>query len=200
MCAGVPSPGQRFDILLTLLSEMENSLSDIQIQQLATVTHGFVGADLAALCNEAALVCLRHYVKFNKSCDDFGCNRKSIVHAGKIVDLDNSESLEAQFSRDHSNCASSSPPDLSVSSENLLDSAARKTTSKSSNSNVWNGVDTNGRSFIMDEQCMLVVTFEDFEKAKMKIRPSAMREVCLVYVCSFTKSIWEFTISLICAP
>ncbi|CBI32813.3 unnamed protein product, partial [Vitis vinifera] len=94
---GVPSPGQRYDILLNLLSEMENSLSDMQIQQLATVTHGFVGADLAALCNEAALVCLRRYVK----------------------------------------------------------------------------------SFIMEEECMLVVTFEDFEKARMKIRPSAMREVIL---------------------
>lgn len=176
---GVPSPGQRYDILLNLLSEMENSLSDMQIQQLATVTHGFVGADLAALCNEAALVCLRRYVKFKKSCDDFHCNRTSIVHDGKIADPDDSEALEDQFSRDHPDCASSSPPDLSVSSENLPYFGVQKTTSNRTN-NIWNGVDASvRRSFIMEEECMLVVTFEDFEKARMKIRPSAMREVIL---------------------
>ncbi|KAL6337620.1 hypothetical protein AAG906_037213 [Vitis piasezkii] len=176
---GVPSPGQRYDILLTLLSEMENSLSDMQIQQLATVTHGFVGADLAALCNEAALVCLRRYVKFKKSCDDFHCNRTSIVHDGKIADPDDSEALEDQFSRDHPDCASSSPPDLSVSSENLPYFGVQKATSNRTN-NIWNGVDASvRRSFIMEEECMLVVTFEDFEKARMRIRPSAMREVIL---------------------
>lgn len=181
LCAGVPSPGQRYDILLTLLSEMENSLSDMQIQQLATVTHGFVGADLAALCNEAALVCLRRYVKFKKSCDDFHCNRTSIVHDGKIADPDDSEALEDQFSRDHPDCASSSPPDLSVSSENLPYFGVQKTTSNRTN-NIWNGVDASvRRSFIMEEECMLVVTFEDFEKARMRIRPSAMREVCLIH-------------------
>ena len=88
---------------------MENSLSDMQIQQLATVTHDFVGSDLAALCNEAALVCLRRYVKFKKSCDDFRCNRTSIVHAGKIVNPDDSEGLEDQLSRDHLDCIFLSP-------------------------------------------------------------------------------------------
>ncbi|KAF8007084.1 hypothetical protein BT93_K1170 [Corymbia citriodora subsp. variegata] len=55
---GVPSSKQRFEILSTLLSVMEHSLSESQIQQLAMSTHGFVGGDLAALCNEAALVIL----------------------------------------------------------------------------------------------------------------------------------------------
>lgn len=192
--AGVPSPGQRYDILLTLLSEMENSLSDLQIQQLATVTHGFVGADLAALCNEAALVCLRHYVKFKDSCDDFHCNRTSIIHDGKIANLEDSEDSEDQLSRDHSDCASAPCPDLFVSSENLPYYGARKTNSKGKNI-IWNEVDASVRkSFIMDEEHMLVVAFEDFEKARMKIRPSAMREVCLTFNFSilFTKSIGEF--------
>ncbi|KAF2291020.1 hypothetical protein GH714_018469 [Hevea brasiliensis] len=56
---GVPSPKQRLDILNTLLTQMEHSLSEMQVQNLAMATHGFVGADLASLCNEAALVCLR---------------------------------------------------------------------------------------------------------------------------------------------
>jgi transitional endoplasmic reticulum ATPase len=32
---------------------------DVELDQLASVTHGFVGADLEALCREAAMVCLR---------------------------------------------------------------------------------------------------------------------------------------------
>ncbi len=33
---------------------------DIQLLHLADITHGFVGADLEALCREAAMICLRH--------------------------------------------------------------------------------------------------------------------------------------------
>ncbi len=33
--------------------------ADVDLEQLAAITHGFVGADLAALCREAAMICLR---------------------------------------------------------------------------------------------------------------------------------------------
>jgi transitional endoplasmic reticulum ATPase len=36
--------------------------SDVDLSRLAEVTHGFVGADLAALCREAAMICLRTIV------------------------------------------------------------------------------------------------------------------------------------------
>ena len=32
---------------------------DVELDRLATITHGFVGADLEALCREAAMICLR---------------------------------------------------------------------------------------------------------------------------------------------
>ena len=32
---------------------------DVEIGHLAEITHGFVGADLEALCREAAMICLR---------------------------------------------------------------------------------------------------------------------------------------------
>jgi transitional endoplasmic reticulum ATPase len=32
---------------------------DVNLRHLASITHGFVGADLAALCREAAMICLR---------------------------------------------------------------------------------------------------------------------------------------------
>ncbi|KAJ8760593.1 hypothetical protein K2173_015260 [Erythroxylum novogranatense] len=100
---GVPSPLQRQDILNVLLSKKEHSLSDVQVQHLAMVTHGFVGADLAGLCNEAALVCLRRYIK--------------------------------------------------------------------------NGSRTNTKEPSMMEEEMLTISFEDFDKSRMKVRPSAMREM-----------------------
>ncbi|KAE8704186.1 CIP111 protein [Hibiscus syriacus] len=127
---GVPSPKQRLDILHTLLRKIDHNISDIQVQQLAMVTHGFVGADLASLCNEAALVCLRRYVKF----------------------------------KDSSSCK------LPDSAEAVLQTTA----------SIHNGIDniSEGTSLVK-ENCLLRVVFEDFEKARMKVRPSAMREIIL---------------------
>ena len=59
---GMPSPSQRYDVLLALLNEKEHRLLDSDIHHLAMTTHGFVGADLASLCNEAAFVCLRRCI------------------------------------------------------------------------------------------------------------------------------------------
>ncbi|WCJ34914.1 Cam interacting protein 111 [Euphorbia peplus] len=131
---GVPSSKQRLEILNTLLSQMEHTLSDMQVQHLAVVTHGFVGADLAALCNEAALVCLRGYTKSHSnmfsmvSCvEGFGC--------------------------------------LGEMQESSADSALVNTTSKD--------------EIFPEKETTLKLNIEDFEKARMKVRPSAMREVIL---------------------
>jgi len=35
---------------------------DVDLERIAAITHGFVGADLAALCREAAMVCLRGFL------------------------------------------------------------------------------------------------------------------------------------------
>ncbi|XP_050245167.1 calmodulin-interacting protein 111 isoform X2 [Quercus robur] len=163
---GVPSPKQRLDILVTLLSEMQHSLLDIQVQHLATVTHGFVGADLAALCNEAALVCLRRYVKFKHSCHDLHSSTLCEGWSGGI--LERSDCLEdtRNISRDY---ADSSVSNSGVSSD-IQPSFCLKGTIPKILDNIMDGI---------DEECRLRVTFEDFERARMKVRPSAMREVIL---------------------
>ncbi|KAM6555214.1 hypothetical protein CsatB_002233 [Cannabis sativa] len=150
---GVPSPKQRLDILLCLLSEMEHSLSDIQVQNLAISTHGFVGADLATLCNEAALVCLRRYANVVSTCDNV---HGTSIHHDDSDNVAESDSLKdtRDVSRDYSYYASSSIS--SSRDDNIHD--------------VGDGI---------KEECMLKVGFEDFMKAKMKVRPSAMREVIL---------------------
>uniref|UniRef100_A0ABM5GJD4 vesicle-fusing ATPase n=1 Tax=Pogona vitticeps TaxID=103695 RepID=A0ABM5GJD4_9SAUR len=52
---GVPNAQNRRDILSKLLNKVPHSLTTKELTQLADKTHGYVGADLAALCKEAGL-------------------------------------------------------------------------------------------------------------------------------------------------
>jgi SpoVK/Ycf46/Vps4 family AAA+-type ATPase len=168
--AGVPSPKQRLDILLTLLGEMEHALLDMQVEHLAMVTHGYVGADLASLCNEAALVCLRRYVKFKYSCPDLVSSSASVACEGcSDVIIDGSDCLEVtrDISKDYADSATSSVSNLSVSSE-IRPPFTLKGTVPEHADHIIDG---------FEEECRLRVAFEDFEKARIKVRPSAMREV-----------------------
>ncbi|KAH7670711.1 P-loop containing nucleoside triphosphate hydrolase protein [Dioscorea alata] len=146
---GVPSPDQRLDILQTLLSDIDHSLSSKEIQTLAMATHGFVAADLAALCNEAAMTALRRYIKFGNS----------DKHAGAL------SSLLAELSV-------SVKPVSCLGSEKALETQDMSQTVEEPDLLV---------------EMMLKVSIDDFEKAKMKVRPSAMREVML----EFPKVSWE---------
>ncbi|XP_013915267.1 PREDICTED: spermatogenesis-associated protein 5 isoform X1 [Thamnophis sirtalis] len=56
---GVPNSQDRLDILRKLLSKTPHSLSTTDLAQLADSAHGYVGADLAALCKEAGMHALR---------------------------------------------------------------------------------------------------------------------------------------------
>ncbi|KGN43948.1 calmodulin-interacting protein 111 isoform X1 [Cucumis sativus] len=178
---GVPSPNQRLDILHTILSEMEHSLSVVQVQHLAMVTHGFVGADLAALCNEAALVCIRRYQKFKVSSDYHSFGRSVIAEEqhkfNEVAHKANDDHMisepvllqdEGSISGVCQNLVSSSISEHTFTSDPL--------TCVSSNEVVADSEDSFNSSEI---KCKLKVVFEDFEIARMKVRPSAMREVIL---------------------
>ncbi|NWV02752.1 SPAT5 protein, partial [Ptilonorhynchus violaceus] len=56
---GIPNSQDRLDILQKLLKKVPHSLTEEQLAQLADSAHGYVGADLAALCKEAGLYALR---------------------------------------------------------------------------------------------------------------------------------------------
>ncbi|MFX0134517.1 MAG: CDC48 family AAA ATPase [Candidatus Hodarchaeota archaeon] len=62
---GVPNKGGRLEILqihtrgMPLSDDIKNKE---KIKEFANITHGFVGADLAALCREAAMNALRRYI------------------------------------------------------------------------------------------------------------------------------------------
>ncbi|KAK4485525.1 hypothetical protein RD792_008167, partial [Penstemon davidsonii] len=155
---GVPSPVQRREILHVILSEMRHSLLDKDIQQLAMVTHGYVGADLAALCNEAALVRRRQYVKLTLD-SDF----KLSTFALDSVSQTSSPSCDARLGGDMD--ASQS---LEYSVQSNLDSAFSCTLETQNSSDIMDGIGVTGTGVRNNS--------EDFEKARVKIRPSAMRE------------------------
>ncbi|XP_032268664.1 ATPase family protein 2 homolog isoform X1 [Phoca vitulina] len=57
---GVPNAADRLDILQKLLQRVPHLLTEVELLQLANSAHGYVGADLKALCNEAdyeSLIC-----------------------------------------------------------------------------------------------------------------------------------------------
>ena len=53
---GVPGPTGRMDILQRLLRHVSTSIGECDLQHIASCTHGYVGADLSALCREAGTV------------------------------------------------------------------------------------------------------------------------------------------------
>ncbi|RYG50432.1 AAA family ATPase, partial [archaeon] len=59
---GIPSAAARCDILAACLRRYPHALSRAEMDAVGDVTHGFVGADLASLCQEAALACVRRCV------------------------------------------------------------------------------------------------------------------------------------------
>jgi transitional endoplasmic reticulum ATPase len=55
---GIPDANSRLEIIHVHSRGMPLA-KDVDLQHLAQITHGFVGADLEALCREAAMACLR---------------------------------------------------------------------------------------------------------------------------------------------
>ncbi|KAM5233970.1 ATPase family gene 2 protein homolog A isoform 2-T2 [Hipposideros larvatus] len=60
---GVPNAEARLDILQKLLLKVPHLLTKAELLQLANNAHGYVGADLKALCNEAGLYALKRVLK-----------------------------------------------------------------------------------------------------------------------------------------
>ncbi|CAG8616756.1 10524_t:CDS:10 [Dentiscutata erythropus] len=67
---GIPNATSRFSILLTLLQKVPHILSPEDINGLAIKLHGYVGADLAAVCREAGLKAVKRCVKHCQQIED----------------------------------------------------------------------------------------------------------------------------------
>uniref|UniRef100_K4A5G0 AAA+ ATPase domain-containing protein n=1 Tax=Setaria italica TaxID=4555 RepID=K4A5G0_SETIT len=160
----VPSPEQRMDILQHLLIGVYHSLNDEELKSVALETHGFVGADLAALCNEAAMCALRRYISLKENLNiQLGHPDSSVDKC--IRDTDDPSGYQESLL----------PACFSTMS--LDDAPCTNSNEKSSKSY---DVNTKGsESYDAIDEKALSVNTEDFKKAKTKVRPSAMREVML---------------------
>ncbi|KAG9455074.1 hypothetical protein H6P81_007978 [Aristolochia fimbriata] len=152
---GVPSKAQRLDVLLTLLTDMRHSLSNSEIEYLASTTHGFVGADLASLCNEAALTSLRHYIKLENM------HSKAENVTASMYQIDSLQFLLLN---------------LSLSNRCIPHPDHAKIISKIDSFQDEVNIDDNSVALVEDEH-LLQITLDHFEVAKLKVRPSAMKEV-----------------------
>uniref|UniRef100_UPI00358EF08A ATPase family gene 2 protein homolog A isoform X2 n=1 Tax=Myxine glutinosa TaxID=7769 RepID=UPI00358EF08A len=83
---GVPGPTGRMDILQRLLRRVSTSLGECDLQHIASCTHGYVGADLSALCREAGLNALRQKLNSSKEQkDDIIITMEDFKQALKVV-------------------------------------------------------------------------------------------------------------------
>merc|ERR1719159_821369 len=60
---GVPDDNGRLEVLRIHTKNMKLA-PDVKLEEIAANTHGYVGADLAQLCTEAALTCIREKMEF----------------------------------------------------------------------------------------------------------------------------------------
>lgn len=177
---GVPSSAQRSDIFHTILRGMRHALSEIQVEQLAMATHGFVGADLSALCCEAAFVCLRRHLDQRTSSSSLPLEEAPLA----ACECKGSESLTnmTDISSDISDSASSCITVSATTSGAQCSSSLNGTVSLVPDDIQNSGNSCSEQMLRKEGEHTLSVEFEDFEKAKTKIRPSAMREVWLFFI------------------
>ncbi|OWF55570.1 Spermatogenesis-associated protein 5 [Mizuhopecten yessoensis] len=60
---GVPTAADRLEILQRLISTVPHSLSDTDVAEVADTAHGYVGADLAYVCQQASVNAVKRYLQ-----------------------------------------------------------------------------------------------------------------------------------------
>lgn len=67
---GIPSAAARLDILTVLFRGLKHNLTASELEAIAAKTHGYVGADLALVCQEAGLLAIQRLRKLHVDIDD----------------------------------------------------------------------------------------------------------------------------------
>lgn len=176
---GVPSPSQRFEILQAILHRMNHSLTNKDLQSLSSNTHGFVGADLTALCNEAAMSALRRYISMESPNNGYKQQEPLENRHLRMKDITNTDgSQNIIASSDSVEYVSGLLSDLKICSDNTQKQLGDCTVITKA---YGDGRDKSSQAIStrLLKFSFLKVTIDDFEVAKMKVRPSALREVML---------------------
>ena len=138
------------------LKDLRHSLTEHDVDSLAAAAHGFVGADLAAICNEAAMAALRRIITTAKC-------------PSSAAPAPASGSSPAPYRIGQNNYAQNSPGRSRPSQTSPSGIAAQSTAAPAATA------DASANSHVAELQ----VTLADFKVAETRVQPSAMREVGL---------------------
>ena len=144
---GAPTPAGRREILDAHLRGVRHELTDAQAATLAADAHGFVGADVAALCRGAAMEALRRRVR-----------EKTTTRA---------EGEEARARRDGDGDGDTASAASAASLADRMDGLSVSSPSD----------ERSGR--VERSDAPSTVTWDDFLAARVRVRPSALREVAV---------------------
>ncbi|CAO3649741.1 unnamed protein product [Mucor hiemalis] len=78
---GIPTSEGRLSIMTTIMSKIPNSLTKDELEMLAGKSHGYVGADIAAVCREAGLKCIKRCAANKSEMADLFVNMQDMNEA-----------------------------------------------------------------------------------------------------------------------
>ncbi|KAF9355712.1 spermatogenesis associated protein 5 [Mortierella sp. NVP85] len=120
---GIPNAEARAEILTALLRKTPNTLTEAQIEQLASISHGYVGADLAAVCREAGLKTINRVMRnkrvWDMDEDKSGLEPQTVDLQGRFAALALSENAETRSSKVESVITDKERDELKVSVEDM---------------------------------------------------------------------------------
>lgn len=174
------------------LKGLKHSLTEENIDDLAAAAHGFVGADLAAICNEAAMAALRRHISALKgsvnrpsaaespSAANRSAGRPAANSAPAVNSHPAADSPTAAKSLSAANSPSASMRIPAAETASPLDGSAQPAGSLASQKAQPNQHDNAATQHTEQVNAAeLRVTLADFKVAETRVQPSAMREVGL---------------------
>ncbi|KAF9899480.1 spermatogenesis associated protein 5 [Linnemannia zychae] len=92
---GIPNAKARGEILVALLRRIPNTLTSAEVEHLASISHGYVGADLAAVCREAGLKTIHRVMsKARKSVEEEALDLQAQFQALSVSDSESNDIKE----------------------------------------------------------------------------------------------------------
>ncbi|XP_053189271.1 nuclear valosin-containing protein-like isoform X1 [Scomber japonicus] len=172
ICLGIPDEAARLRILKTLCRKLKLP-EDFDYQQLARLTPGYVGADLMALCREAAM-CAVNRVLLEMRGQQQSQSQSSTTEMLPSSDQTDTTMTEGEVS--DQNCAAGScdgPP--SVISTLPKEESAQ---SQQQQGELWHLLQLlkNTESLSEEELASLSILMSDFQASLSSVQPSAKRE------------------------
>ncbi|XP_063730710.1 nuclear valosin-containing protein-like isoform X2 [Eleginops maclovinus] len=172
ICLGIPDEAARLRILKTLCRKLKLPV-DFDFQQLARITPGYVGADLMALCREAAMSAVNRVLMERRAKSQRQCSTEDTVTAGAQTEeaVTDGEVTETQTT-------DIIPVPQEEAGHTDLQSPSGQCVSCVQQGELWHLLQllNNTESLSMEELAGLAILMSDFQASLASVQPSAKRE------------------------